>query len=69
MSMNGSRPVLVALALLISSFPLAANATYVPNTKHDVQFEARVHETKVSSQRNAHIPVHDQNPVADLILG
>jgi hypothetical protein len=69
MSINGSRPILVALALLMSSVPLASNAAYIPSTNHAAQPETRIHQVKVSRQRSVQILPHEQDPIADLILG
>jgi hypothetical protein len=62
---------LVALALLMTSVPMASDASYFPTARHLIRSQTRTHHASVDTARKAPSSAQDPNhdPLADIWLG
>jgi hypothetical protein len=67
-----SRRTMLALALAMSTGSFAASPAYFPSAQHLVRPDGRAHRADVGSRRTAppaRMPVHHDDPFADMLLG
>jgi hypothetical protein len=67
-----SRRAMLALALAMSTASFAASPEYFPTRQHLVQPDSRTHRADIGSRQMARppqMPVHHEDPFADMLLG
>jgi hypothetical protein len=69
---NMSRRAMLMAALAACTASFAASPPYLPNTPHLVRPDSRAHRADIDSRRRApapQMPVHHEDPFADLLVG